>query len=310
MFSTFTKPKFPKAALGLELDRVVLVSLDRTRRGEFAIDRAAVAELPTGLVDPHFNQRNIWDAGELCDMVRDAAMRAGLLKQRRWSVALPSGASRSAILTLDAEPASKKELDEIVDWKAESSFGAPASDLRLSVEKISPDAQGKTRFFATAVTLDVLAEYEHLFSSLGWQAGLILPRAVCEAEWLGSTFADSDTLLISSTWDGFTALLLRGNEPLVIRSVTCTPSEMDDEVYRLLLFYNDRLRSGAANALDKILVTGRAFDPARIRSVAVEALGRDLMVLNPDDVGLSMPGAGLKFDDLAAPAGVATLAFR
>lgn len=310
MFSTFTKPKFPKAALGLEWDRVALVSLDRTRRGEFSISRAAVAELPAGLVDPNFRERNIWDPRELSEVLHDAATRAGLLRQRRWSVALPSGTSRTAILTLDSEPASKNELNEILDWKAENSFGAPASSLRLSAEKISPDAQGKSRYFATAVVLDVLAEYEDLFRFLGWQAGMVLPRAVCEAEWLGSAFRDSDTLLISSTWDGFTALLLRGDEPLVVRSVTCTPSEMDDEVYRLLLFYNDKLRSGAAKVLDKILVTGRAFDPGRIRSVAVEALGRDLMVLNPDDVGLSMPGAGLKFDDLAAPAGVASLAFR
>ena len=47
-------------------------------------------------------------------------------------------------------------------------------------------------------------------------------------------------MLISGQNDGFTALLLRGTEPSVVRSVTCEQNEIDDEIYRLLMFYNDR----------------------------------------------------------------------
>jgi hypothetical protein len=309
MFSAFTKPNYPKSALGLEADRAVLLSLDKSRRGEFSIDRAAVAELPEGLLVPGFASRNIGDRSEMADMLRDVAARAGLLKERRWSVALPGNSARTSVLTLDSVPASKKELDEIIDWKAESSFGAPAASLRLSVEEISPDPEGKARYYASAISLDVLAEFEGLFSVLGWQAGLILPRAVSESSWLGRNFPSTDTLLISSNWDGFTALLLRGEEPLLVRSVSCAPGELDDEIYRLLLFYNDRLRSASAKPLSSVLVSGRAFDPERLRAVATESMGRDLSVLGPDDVGLSMPG-GLSFEDLAAAGGIAALGLQ
>lgn len=310
MFSALTKPKFPAAALGLEADRMSLVSLERLRRGEFSIDRAAVADLPSGLVNPGFSERNISSPGELMGFLEDLAARAGLLRQKRWSVALPGNTSRTAILSLDSEPASKSELDEVLDWKAEGSFGAPASTLRLSLQKIEPDAQGKSRYLASAVSLDVLDEYEAVFDAMGWQAGMMLPRAMCEAGWLSWVFRDSDSLLISSNWDGFTALFMRGDEPLLIRSVSCAPAEMDDEVFRLLMFYNDRLRSTASRVLDKVLVTGKGFDAPRIHSIASEALGRDLGLLRADDVGLSLPGGGLTFNDLAAPSALASLAFR
>lgn len=310
MLSSFIKPKYPSAALGLEADRMSLLSLDRLRRGEFSVERAAVADLPSGLVEPSFSGRNISSPGELMGFLEDLCARAGLLRQKRWSIALPGSTSRIAILVLDSEPASKAELGEVLDWKAESSFGVPASSIRLSLEKMAPDAQGKARYLASAVTLEVLDEYEAVFDAMGWKAGLVLSRPLCEADWLASTFKDSDSLLISSNLDGFTALLMRGEEPLLVRSVSCVPSEMDDEVFRLLMFYSDRLRNGAVRALDKVLVTGDGFEAPRIHSIASEALGRELMILRADDLGLSMPGGGMSFNDLAAPSALAALSFR
>lgn len=310
MLSAFTKPQLPTAALGLEGDRVSLLSLAKTRRGEFSVERAAVAELPDGLIVPSFSACNISMPGELMGFLEDLSARAGLLRQRKWSVSLPANASRTAILTLDGEPSSKAELDEILDWKAEGSFGAPASALRLSLEKIAPDQQGKSRYLASAVMLEVLEEYEEVFAAMGWHAGMILPRAVSEAAWLSWSFRDSDSLLISSNWDGFTALLMRGDDPLLIRSVTCSPAEMDDEVFRLLMFYSDRLKSSASSVLDRVLVTGGGFEAPRIHAIASEALGRDLAILRADDMGLSLPGGGMTFNDLAAPSALASLSLR
>jgi hypothetical protein len=155
----------------------------------------------------------------------------------------------------------------------------------------------------------VIDEYENLFETLGWQAGLVLPRAVSEANWLIDRSAQTDSLLISSQSDGFTALLMRRDEPVVVRSVTCSENETDDEIYRLLMFYNDRLASTSGSSLEKILIVGKTFKPSRIREISQEALGQDLTVLRPEDVGLNIPASSLSFDDLAAPAGAAALGF-
>ncbi len=196
----------------------------------------------------------------------------------------------------------------MLDWKAEQSFGAPAAELRLAKQKISPDKDGRSRYFATAVKLSVVDEYERHFEGMGWKAGLILPRAVGEANWLMDRQQQSDSLLISGNDDGFTALLLRGSEPAVVRSVTCSPAEIDDEIYRLVMFYNDRFGGGQGNGiLERLLVIGRNLIAARVQSIASEALGKNLSVLSNEEVGLSLPGGGFSFDDIAAPAGLAAL---
>ncbi len=307
MFSSITKPNYPNAALGIESSAISAVALSGGK-GRFSVKQAGSVELPDGLVAPSFLGVNILDHVEFSACLQEAAKIAGLRKQKRWSVALPSSSARTAILTLDTEPTSIKEAEEVLDWKAEQNFGAPAAELRIAKQKISPDREGRSRYFATAIRLAVIDEYESHFEALGWKAGLILPRAVGEANWLLDTKDKSDSLLISGNSDGFTALLLRGAEPAVVRSVTCQQSEVDDEIYRLVMFYNDRFVAGeAVDMLERMLVLGRTLVASKVQSIASEALGRKVRVMTSDEVGLSMPTGSFSFDDLAAPAGLAAL---
>ncbi len=310
MFSSITQPNYPKNAIGLEKGMISVVMLDKAGRGQYAVRQAATIDLPTGLLVPSFNDVNINDPRGFADHLREAVENAGLLNQKRWSVSLPSSAARTSILAIENEPASAKEADEIIDWKAEQSFGAPAAEMRISKQKIAPDKDGRSRYFATAITLSVLDEYETQFEALGWKTGLLLPRAIGEANWLIGGGQTADSLLISSNDDGFTALLLRGNEPAVIRSVTCVPDEIDDEIYRLLMFYNDRLAAEQpGGSLEKLLVVGKGLIPEKIRQIGAEALGHALRILSPVDVGLYLPDDSLAFDEIAAPAGLAALGF-
>jgi hypothetical protein len=309
MFSSITQPKFPNAALGIAKTGISAVALQGSRRRrEYGIKQAASVDLSPGVVEPSFLDANILAPHEFASSLREVVEVAGLMKQKRWSIALPSNTARTAILALESVPASKKEADEILDWKAEQSFGAPAPELRIAMEKIAPDREGRTRYFATAVKLSVIDEYESHFEGMGWKPGLILPRAVGEANWLMDAPAGSDSLLISANNDGFTALLLRGSEPAVVRSVTCSTDEVEDEVYRLVMFYNDRFGGPAANGiLERLMVVGSNFVPARVQAIASEALGRAVKVLSPEEIGLNIPGGGLSFNEIAAPAGLASL---
>ncbi len=309
MFSALTQPNFPKAALGLRRESVTAVALQRAGKKQFAIGQAASVELSNGLLTPDFLDKNIHNVEELRALLDEAVIQAGLGKQKSWSVSLPSDTARSAILTLDAEPASSNELAEVLDWKSEQVFGAPAGELRISRQKIAADRDGKARYFATAVKLAVIDEYENLFETQGWRAGLILPRAVSEANWLSGNNAN-DALLISLQDNGFTALLIRDSEPTIVRSVTCTESERDDEIFRLLMFYRDRLAIVGDGVLEKMLIVGREFIPEKINEISADALGEPLRILQPEDVGLHLPDSNLTFDDLAAPAGLAALGWN
>lgn len=311
MFDTLIQPNYPKAALGLEKDNITALALQKEGRGQFGIKQAASIDLPSGLLEPNFIESNISDDNEMLLMLQNVIDDAGLSRNKRWSVSLPANTARTGILTLDEVPSSKNELEDILDWKAETSFGVPSGELRISRHKISQNQEGKTRYFATAIKLSVIDEYETLFESLGWKAGLILPRAISESNWLMGSGIHDYSLLISSQYDGFTALLLHGSEPTVVRSVTCTESEMDDEIYRLLVYYQDRFAAkNESNVLQKFLVIGKEILPERLREITNEALGETVDMLSPDEVGLSMPIGNFNFDEIAAPAGIARLGWK
>ena len=146
---------------------------------------------------------------------------------------------------------------------------------------------------------------------LGWRAGLVLPRHIGESQWLTRNGSSGDSLLLSSTPEGFTASVFRDKQPLIFRSIDCDPDEREDELYRLLLFYRDRraTESESDQPLSRYLVTGDGFDKARANEIINETIGGDLRPLDAEDLGLRLPGSGLDFDAIAAPAGLATLSW-
>jgi hypothetical protein len=311
MFSILTEPSYPKAAIGLERESVTALALQKEGRGQYGVRQAATIEMPVGLLNPSFTEKNIASPEQFRVILEEAVSTAGLSRQKNWSISLPSGATRSAILHLEPGATEAGDLSEVLDWKAEQSFGTPAGDLRISRFKISDDQAGRSRYFASAVKLSVIDEFETVFESLGWKSGLVLPRAVSEAGWLARENSSMDSLLISSQSDGFTAFLLRGPEVAVVRSVTCTERERDDEIYRLLMFYRDRFAGPeSAGLLDRLLAIGKGLVPNRLKEISAEALGSVVSVLSPEDVGLNIPVGSLRFDEIAAPAALAKLGYR
>jgi hypothetical protein len=310
MLTKLLKPRLPSCAVGIERGVASVVQLERGRGG-FVVRRAASVNLPADLVRPSFDESNIGDLAELSGALADLLTSAGLLRQRKWSAALPEASARSAILTIEGAPGSRRELEEVIDWKIERSFGAPLSEMRISREQLAPDAQRQPRFLITAVRLSVLAEYEAAFAALGWHAGLILPRHAGEEQWLRNGHP-GDGLLLSAHEDGFTAVLMRGRRPLTLRSVFCQSEECDDELHRVLLFYRERSGANlpaAATTVDRLLVVGDSLDKERVVQVAQETLGVTLRPMDAADVGLLIPPGDLDFDHIAAPAGLARLAW-
>jgi hypothetical protein len=304
------KPRLPSAAVGIESDTACVVQLDRARGG-FIVKRAASVRLRSDLVHAAFDQPNIPDPNELARALHELITGAGLLRQRKWSVCLPEASTRSAIVTIEGAPKSRREIEEVFEWKIERALGAPSSDLRISREQLSPDAQRQSRYLVNAVRLEVLAEYETVFATLGWHTGLILPRHAGEEQWLRNG-QHGDGLLLTAHEEGFTAVLMRGNRPLALRSVFCETSECDDELHRLLLFYRGRAGNGIqpeTPAIDRLLVIGEQLDKQRVAEIANDALGVSLRPLNALDVGLTVPAGELDFDTIAAPAGLARMAW-
>jgi hypothetical protein len=313
LFSKLINPWYPSTALGFEKGLAAMVQLERGRGGSSSLRRAATVVLPEFLIQPSFDAQNISDPPELKAALTELATSAGLLQQKRWSVALPEGASRTLILTLEAQPASHAELEEVLTWKMERGFGSSLEELSITRERLPADQQRRDRYLVVATRASVLAEYEGVLNSVGWRAGLILPRHIGEGQWLTLNGSTGDALLLSSSEHGFTAMVFRGKEPIIVRSVTCDSHECEDELYRLLLFYRDR-RGGEteqrAQMLSRVLIVGQMLSKDRACDIVNETLGARLRPLDAADLGLHLTTRELSFDAIAAPAGLATLSWQ
>lgn len=307
------QPRWPAAAVGLTGEGAAVVALDR-RRDTFVVRRAGYVALPAGLVQPSFEESNVAEVTELADVLGELVRGTGLLKRRRWSVALPEAAARTAIITLESPSGSRTELDEMLRWKTERAFGHPLDELRVARTRLRTDAQGRARYLTMAVRLVVLAEYEAAFAALGWHAGLILPRHMGEAGWLMRARTPADALLVSAHTEGFTAVLMRAGQPLLVRSIVCEAEDRTDELYRFLLFYRDRMAAQAAegvapDTIDQLLVAGHGLDPQAARTLVADTLAAAPRLVTAADVQLALPAHDLDFNQIAAPAGLAALAW-
>jgi len=311
LLSRIIDPWYPATAIGLEKGVASVVQLERVKGSLCKLRRAATFNIAESLVRPSFEETNIENGPQLASVLNELATSAGLLRQKRWSLSLPEASARTLVLILESQAQSAAELQDVLRWKIERGFGVPVEELSVSKERLQKDPQGRDRYLVIAVKRAVLAEYEAVLESLGWRAGLILPRHLGEAQWLVRNGSAGDSLLLSGSTQGFTGVILRDKHPLIVRTVECTEDEFEDEFYRLLLFYRDRSapETGGAPELGRLMVVGDGITKQRAGEIVNEAMGRDLRPLEAEDLGLQLPSREFSFDSIAAPAGLATLSW-
>ena len=312
LLSRIIDPWYPATAIGLEKGVASVVQLERVKGAICKLKRAASFNIAESLIRPSFDERNLEDAGQLAAVLKELAASAGLLKQKRWSLSLPEATARTLVLTIEGQTQSASELQDVLRWKIERGFGLTLEELSVSKDKLQKDSQGRDRYLVIAVKRTVLAEYEAVLDSLGWRAGLILPRHLGEAQWLiRNGAAVGDSLLLSGSSQGFTGVIFRDKHPLIVRTVKCTEEEFEDEFYRLLLFYRDRSapEAGDGQGLSRLMVIGEGITKERAGEIVNETTGGDLRPLGAEELGLQLPSRDFSFDSIAAPAGLATLSW-
>jgi hypothetical protein len=222
---------------------------------------------------------------------------------------LPDAAARTLVIALESKPSSRSELNEVIAWKIERLVALPSNELRISRQRINP-ASGQDRYVVTVAHAEVLSQYESLFTELGWNAGLVLPRHMGEAQWLMWDDSPGDKMLVSANRSGFTSLVMRNGDPILVRTFVCEPESIADELHRFTLYYRDKLTSGgAANTLARILVLG-GIDLAEARSAVADAIESEPRALDPSEFGMNLKGEPIRFEHLAGAAGLATIAWQ
>lgn len=313
MSSTLQKyllsPPAPNTAAGFIDENFAVVDLRRSRHG-FSLASSAVTQLPTGLVTPSFDSENIADPQELAEIVLQTAEAAGLSNKKRWAVALPEGAARTMVVALESKPGNRRELNEVISWKIERVITVPTSELRISRQRMSRVA-GQERYLVTVAREDVISQYESVFYALGWNTGLLLPRHLGEAQWLVWDNEPGDKMLVSANRSGFTSVIMRNGEPMLVRPYACEPESRTDELHRFALYYRDRLaeQTGESVNLAGMLVLG-GINPIEAQQAVSDAIDSQPRLLDPAEFGIDLTGEAIVFDHLAGAAGLATLTWQ
>jgi len=307
-FDYLTAPRFPRTSLSISETHLSLITLKRSGR-DFEPRNLGVSRLPDGLVRASFTEPNITDEAALIDRLAKTASRAGMGNLRALSVCLPSGSARSLVVALDSRETSRSELEQVIEWKAERGLGQKFSDLRINYTRLK-DLGGRPQYLVSATTERVIAQYERIFGRLGWHAGMIAPQHIGEAQWLMRQGLEDDQVVVSLNDRGFDAVIVRGQEPLLVRAVECAPEERENEFYRLMVFYRDRLtHEGLDRPLNRALMIGPVNEQRRLHNVLASAMERQVVALAPQQIGLRIdPNA--PFSQFAAAGGLATMAWN
>jgi Tfp pilus assembly PilM family ATPase len=303
MLDFLTAPNLPRVSLSISETDLAMIEL-RSRGKGLEPRHVGVMGLPANLVRVSFTEPNVTSETTFIDYLTRTAEQAGLSRVRKLMVALPENSARSFIASLDSVSSSRAEMNQMIEWKAERNLGCKPTDLHLAHRRLETLA-GKSNFLVSAIHKRVLEQYEKIFAEMGWQAGVVMPQHLGEAQWLMRQALPEDQAMVSVNPHGFTVVLVRGREPILVREIVCAPAERDDEFYRLMIYYRDRLQGGSGT-LNRLLVIGAPEEQNGFRRTLEAALERHSVALTPDSLGLNLePGA--PFNRIAAAAGLATL---
>lgn len=308
LWDYLTAPDLPRTALAISETHLSIITL-RKSGGEFEPRNLGVLKLPAGLVNASFTEPNISNEASLIEHLNRTATQAGISRPRALSLALPSGSARSQVITLDSVPASRLEFNQLIEWKIERTFGQKFADLKTSYTKLN-DFHGRPQWLVTAVHNRVLEQYENLFKQMHWTVGMVVPQHLGEAQWLIRQKLDEDQIVVSLSEAGFSTVIVRKDEPIMVREVECAPEEREDEFFRLLVFYRDRLLpTEEPIRLSRVLTLGNVAEQRRFRDVVVSALENHVVSLDVNQIGLKVD-ANAPFNHFAAAGGLATMAWN
>jgi Tfp pilus assembly PilM family ATPase len=306
VFNRLTAPRLPRCAF--VVDETELAAVELKRRGaRFSLAAAARTPLEPGMLVPDFEKPNLVDPDALATAMDATVRAAGLSRRQRWSVLLPEAAVRPVVVTLETVPSTRDELREMVDWKVERMVGVPARELRISRQYVG--AGHAPRFLVVAVRETVAVEYENLLRTLDWKAGLLVPRFVGEAAWLDWDPKPGDKLVVGSRGATCLASVVRSGHMLLVRSVNGDPERLHDEIYRVALFYRDRVAASPQSALVTSVLAYGGVDGERVSEAVADALGAKPALFEPVPNALDADGGAELDAAMLAAAGLATQAW-
>jgi hypothetical protein len=151
----FTVPLCPPTVIQLSSSYLSGIYMD-AKDGK--AKRHTVLDLPSGLLEPHFDRKNIADAAALSGVLKEG-LRELQVSGKKIACLVPEACLKIFVLPVDSLPSSEQEQMAILP-----------EDARLSYETIVSSSSIKV--LAALARAPVIREYEDLFAGLGLEVGI------------------------------------------------------------------------------------------------------------------------------------------
>jgi hypothetical protein len=264
-------PPLPAVAVEVRPRAVAAVRLARDRA---ALSAAAAVDLPPGTLTMSLARMNVNDRHALRAGVRTVLERAGALAPGPVSLVLPDPSVRVTLVPADGLRGRRREAEETVRFRLHKSLPFDVRAARLAWQ-VLPGGQA----LVAVAPEEVVRGYEEPLEELGLHPGFVEPASLALASSLEGALT-GDRLLVNWDDDYVSFLLMRGSEPVLVRTLAgeASPDAVARQAAATIQFHRDRLGGG-----DIADVVVRASGPAGGQALAVlsRALGHTPRLLEP-----------------------------
>jgi hypothetical protein len=180
--------------------------------------RQAVIELPVGLLEPHFDRKNIADTAVLSGILKEGLQQLEP-SGKKVACLVPEACLKILLLAFDSLPSSEKEREKIIRWRAKKQLAVLPEDARLTYEIVASNSSLKV--LAALARIPVIREYEDLFAGLGLEVGIATSPTISLLNLLD--WQDEKDLLVANIEEDSLGLVaITQSEPALYRLKTFT----------------------------------------------------------------------------------------
>jgi Tfp pilus assembly PilM family ATPase len=271
---TLLEPEYPLVAVEVRPRAVAAVRLAR-EGGRVTLGAAAAIDLPEGTLDVSMTRPNIVDGDGFRAALRAALERAGALSGGPVSLVLPDPALRLTLVPAEGLKGRGREMEETIRFRLHKVLPFDVRAARLAWD----GSRGEQALVAVALG-EVVDGYEEALEDLGFRPGLVEASTLALASLWADEAGEGDRLLVN--WDeGYVSfLLLRGGQPLMVRTL---PGEVGAEAVArqaasTIQFHRERLSGGP---IADVALRSAAVPPDEAVAALGPAIGKEPRLLQP-----------------------------
>jgi len=292
------RPPLPLLAVEVRPQAVAAVRLAEAH-GRLSLAAAACTELPAGVVEVSLTRPNVLEPASLQAALRATLERVGALSAGVVSLVLPDPAVRLVLVPGDGLRGRRRDAEETVRFRLHKALPFDVRSARMSFR-----AAGDQVLVAVAPE-EVVAGYEAALEALGYRPGLVEAAAMALADALCASPVEGDRLLVNWETSYVSFVLLRGEVPLLVRTLPgeSSPDAVARQAVGTLRFHRERL---GGTAFGDVVVRSAAWPGEQAVAVLGRALGTQPRLLEP----WAALGIGEQGEAAQAVAGAAASALR